>query len=526
MSLIVAGERSGVGKTTVTLALLAYLKRQHLQVQSFKVGPDYIDPMFHQYVTGKPCRNLDPVLTSEIYVQQCFARNIQGVDFALVEGVMGLFDGVINPALPSLERDFNAPLTPLEKRKFDPPSPPLERGEEDDFNPSTLEKDDGCFPDFASTAHISRLLNIPVLLVLDCSRLSTSVAAIAHGFVSLDPTINFAGLILNRVGSDRHLQLLQSSLKVLNLPVLGVLRRHQNISIPDRHLGLVPTDEMPSLDSLINDLADLAESCFNWDKLLHLLQVKNDIFHNFSSKEVASEKRIKIPSLIINNFEKRKSEILIGVARDKAFNFYYQDNLDILEELGAKILFWSPLKDENLPEGTQGLYFGGGFPEVFAQQLSENILVRKAVQEAIISGIPTYAECGGLMYLSEAIIDFNSNSWEMVGILPTKAVMGKSLKLGYRQAITNVDTPLLAANTQVYGHEFHRSELTAIPSKTLYKMWRFDEDKNQIPATMEGWNFYQVHGSYLHLHWGNRVDIPRRFISYTGLTHEIGKTRV
>jgi len=482
LSLIVAGERSGVGKTTVTLALLAYLKRQHLKVQSFKVGPDYIDPMFHQYVTGKPCRNLDPVLTSEVYVQQCFGRNIQDVDCALVEGVMGLFDGV---------------------RFFDRL---LERGKEDDAN--------GCFPSFASTAHISRLLNLPVLLVLDCSRLSASVAAIAHGFVSLDRTINFAGLILNRVGSDRHLELLQNSLKCISLPILGVFRRHQNISIPDRHLGLVPTDEMPNLDRIINNLADLAKTCFDWEKLLPILKVKDEEFPHFLSNQDSSDNRINLPKLVVNNFQKKRSEILIGVARDRAFNFYYQDNLDILEELGAKIVFWSPLKDENLPEGIQGLYFGGGFPEVFAQQLSENVFVRKAVKEAIILGMPTYVECGGLMYLSEAIIDFNSNSWEMVGILPTTAVMGKSLKLGYRQAITNINTPLLAANTQVYGHEFHRSELTEAPRMPIYKMWRVDERKNQSQATFEGWNFERVHASYIHLHWGNSVDIPRRFLNH------------
>lgn len=469
MSLIVAGERSGVGKTTVTLALLAYLKWQNLQVQSFKVGPDYIDPMFHQYVTGKPCRNLDPVLTSEVYVQQCFGRNIRDVDFALVEGVMGLFDGV----------SFAA---------------------------------DG-FPDFASTAHVSRLLNVPVLLVLDCSRLSASVAAIAHGLISFDPNINFAGLILNRVGSDRHLQLLQNSLKFINLPVLGVLRRHQNITIPDRHLGLIPTDEMPDLDNLINDLADLAKTCFDWDKLLPLLKVQIEGIQHFLYEQIPPNNTIYFSPSNAKNFEKRKSKILIGVARDRAFNFYYQDNLDILEELGAKIVFWSPLKDENLPAGVEGLYFGGGFPEVFAQQLSANILMRKAIHTAIISGMPTYAECGGLMYLSQAIIDFNGKSWEMVGILPTTAVMGKSLKLGYRQAITNINTPLLAANTQVYGHEFHRSELTEAPARHLYKMWRIDEDKNRSKATVEGWKFYQVHASYLHIHWGSRVDIPRRFIN-------------
>ncbi|NES69335.1 MAG: cobyrinate a,c-diamide synthase, partial [Okeania sp. SIO2D1] len=421
-----------------------------------------------------------------------------------------------NPPSPPLER-FDPSLLPLERGGedecdecfpdfvFDPPWPPLERGGEDEC--------DSCFPDFASTAHISRLLNVPVLLVLDCSRLSASVAAIAHGLISFDPTINFAGLILNRVGSDRHLQLLQNSLKSINLPVLGVLRRHQNITIPDRHLGLLPTDEMPDLDNLINDLADLAKSCFDWEKLLPLLKIQNEEYQHFLSSQIIPNNKKHFSQSNVNNVEKKKSNFLIGVARDRAFNFYYQDNLDILEELGAKIVFWSPLKDKNLPAGVEGLYFGGGFPEVFAQQLSENILMRKAIQAAIISGMPTYAECGGLMYLSQAIIDFNGKSWKMVGILPTTAVMGKSLKLGYRQAITNIDTPLLAANTKVYGHEFHRSELTELPARHLYKMWRIDEDKNRSKATVEGWKFYQLHASYLHIHWGSRVDIPQRFIN-------------
>ncbi len=469
LSLIIAGERSSVGKTTVTLALLAYLKWQNLKVQSFKVGPDYIDPMFHQYVTGKPCRNLDPVLTSEVYVQQCFGRNIQDVDYALVEGVMGLFDGI----------QFVADR----------------------------------FPDFASTAHIARLLNVPVLLVLDCSGLSTSVVAIAHGFVSFDSNINFAGLILNRVGSDRHLSLLKNALKSISLPVLGVLRRHQNITIPDRHLGLVPTEEISELDNLINSLTNLAKTCFDWENLLPLLKVGNEFYGNFSYNKVTSNSRIYSLPSIIQDAEEKKLPVLIGVARDQALNFYYQDNLDILETLGARIVFWSPLKDENLPARIQGLYLGGGFPEVFAQQLNENMQMRKAVKAAIISGMPTYAECGGLMYLCEAITDFNGKSWEMVGIFPTTAIMGKGLKLGYRQAVTNINTPLLAANRQVYGHEFHRSELTETSPRPLYKMWRSDGDRNQSQAIVEGWNLYQVHASYLHLHWGSRIDIPLRFIN-------------
>ena len=247
MSLIIAGERSGVGKTTVTLALLSFLCRwQKLSVQSFKVGPDYIDPMFHQYVTGSPCRNLDPVLTSETYVQQCFIHHTQQSEYALVEGVMGLFDGIGNIKSQKLKvksQNYQLPTTNYQL--------PI---------------------NFASTAHIARILDLPIVLVIDCSRLSGSVAAIAHGYCSFDPHVKIVGFVLNRVGSDRHLQLLQDALVPLDLPILGVLRRHDNITIPDRHLGLVPTAELPQLDLVIKQLATLAQTCFDWDKLMPLLK--------------------------------------------------------------------------------------------------------------------------------------------------------------------------------------------------------------------------------------------------------------
>jgi cobyrinic acid a,c-diamide synthase len=351
---VVAGERSGVGKTTVTLAILASLSRRQHQVQSFKVGPDYIDPMFHQHVTGRACRNLDPVLTSEAYVQQCFARHTQGVDYALVEGVMGLFDGATG-------------------------------------------KDD-----WASTAHIARLLELPVLLVLDCSRLSRSVAAIAYGYRSFDPRAKLAGVVLNRVGSDRHLQLLKDALEPLQLPVLGILRRQDNITIPDRHLGLLPTAELSTLDTLIDHLATLGDTCFDWKRLLPLLKLKS------STAPPAPERASPAP-------------LRLAVARDHAFSFYYQDNLDILA-LETELVFWSPLSNSGLPEGVQGLYFGGGFPEVFAQQLAENRLALEAVRAALHAGMPTYAECGGLMYLSQQIVDFAGQSWSMVGAIPTTAI--------------------------------------------------------------------------------------------------------
>ncbi|MCC5643939.1 cobyrinate a,c-diamide synthase [Nostoc sp. CHAB 5824] len=454
MSVIIAGERSGVGKTTVTLTLLASLRRRDRLVQSFKVGPDYIDPMFHQHVTGRPCRNLDPVLTSEAYVQQCFARHSQLSEYALVEGVMGLFDGIGHGQ---------------EKQK------------------ST---------DFASTAHIARLLDLPVVLVIDCSRLSGSVAAIAHGYQSFDPRIKIAGVVLNRVGSDRHLSLLKDSLEPLQLAILGVLRRQDNITVPDRHLGLVPTAELPELNALINRLADLGDTCFDWQCLLPLLK---------SEPLPTTDAINRVPYS-----SSPPSSVRIAVARDRAFNFYYQDNLDLLQQLGAELVFWSPLEDAAIPKDVQGMYFGGGFPEVFAQQLAENTSVRDAVKTAILQGMPAIAECGGLMYLCEQILDFEGKSWSMAGVLPTSAVMGGRLTLGYRRAVALQDNLLVKAGTTVYGHEFHRSHLTLTPTQPLFETSRYDCDQNM---GCEGWGLpTNVYASYVHLHWGESRKIPQQFL--------------
>jgi cobyrinic acid a,c-diamide synthase len=482
MALVIAGERSGVGKTTVTLALLSFLSRHKQRVQSFKVGPDYIDPMFHQQVTGHPCRNLDPVLTSENYVQDCFTRHVQGVDYALVEGVMGLFDGA--------------------------------SGRED----------------WASTAHVARLLELPVLLVLDCSRLSRSVAAIAHGYKTFDSRIQLAGVVLNRVGSDRHLELLKDALEPLQIPVLGVMRRQDNITIPARHLGLVPTAEMSQLDDLIDRLSHLAESCFDWERLFPLLTSSSDLAP--PAPQLWGEPELQSPpewgdlggkkDLCINRslFERGislgdlgGSPVRLAIARDRAFSFYYQDNLDILQELGAELVPWSPLTDSALPADVQGLYLGGGFPEVFAQELAENTRAREAVRTATLTGMPTYAECGGLMYLCEQIRDFEGQSWSMVGVLPTTTVMGKRLTVGYRQATALQDSPLLKAGATVWGHEFHHSQLTAMPEKPLFETRGYDQ-RGEGKAATEGWRRHQVHASYVHLHWGGYPEIPAQFLQW------------
>ncbi len=449
MALIIAGDRSGVGKTTVTLAILAYLAAQSKRVQSFKVGPDYIDPMFHHAVTGLSCRNLDPVLTSPSYVKDCFNRHAQDAEWVVVEGVMGLFDGIYNPYEPKSRNDYG------------------------------------------STAHIARILNLHVALVLDCSSLSTSIAAIASGYANLDWRVNIVGVILNKVASDRHLELLETALNSINMPILGVLRRNTGITIPDRHLGLIPSSELSNINHIFARLADLAKTSFNWHKLSPLI----------GQEPIANYQPLKIDFY--------PAKVKIAVAKDQAFNFYYQDNLDLLSELGAELIYWSPLKDQNIPDDVRGFYFGGGFPEIFAQQLAENKNVLQQLQQIIQAGIPTYAECGGLIYLCEKLIDLDQQTWSMVGVIPSTVTMQARLTLGYRKATALQDSCLISAQKTVKGHEFHRSQLTV---NSDYPQWQLQGFHKSSLQLTEGWNIKQLHASYLHLHWGTETSLAQRFI--------------
>ncbi len=468
--MIIAGERSGVGKTTLTLALLAFLAHEGYRVQAFKVGPDYIDPMFHRAITGIPSRNLDPILTSPDYVQSCFNRHSHGVDYVVVEGVMGLFDGVKLP--------------------------------------SSIEN-------YGSTAHIAKILQLPVALVIDCSRLSGSVAAIAYGYGHLDPEVKIAGVILNKVGSDRHLKLLESALASIKMPILGVFHRNQDISIPDRHLGLIPTPELPQIQSIIDKLATLAKTCFNWELLLPLLDLgageqgrrgdKGDE-ETRETRETGRQGRLERVEI---GHSKPKSSVKIAVAYDRAFNFYYQDNFDILQELGAELIFWSPLEAKQLPQNIAGMYFGGGFPEVFAEPLSSNYAIRKQVYQAAISQMPIYAECGGLMYLCDRIVDFDGKEWDMVGAIPTTARMSKSLTLGYRQVTPLRDSCVMETklNSVLWAHEFHRSQLDDMAEQPLWEIQDCYGNKS-----CEGWQINQIHASYLHLHFGESRNVAHRWI--------------
>ena len=447
MTLIIAGDRSGSGKTTITLAILAALRQKQIDVQSFKVGPDYIDPMFHARITGRPCYNLDPVLTSEDYVQQTFHAHTQGQSHALIEGVMGLFDGAAMPM------------------------------------------------GFGSTAFIAKLLKTPVLLVVNCQSTFQSIAALIHGYRSFDPAVTVMGVVLNKVASDRHLTLLKAAIEPLNIPIIGVLYRKDEIKLPDRHLGLIPTDELPELNQVFDQLAELGLRCFDWDRLLPLLATTPTSGVKLNQQATPLTTPVRI-----------------AVARDAAFSFYYADNLELLQTFGAELVEWSPLRDNQLPEGVQGLYLGGGFPEMFAEQLAHNVQAARSVRHAIEAELPTYAECGGLMYLCNSIRDFQGQDYPMVGALPTQAIMGKSLTLGYRNAIANVNTPMLRIGDRLTGHEFHRSEITTSPIMPIYHLKRLEQPKSEASIS-EGWGRDSFQASYLHLHWGATPEFPKRWLS-------------
>jgi cobyrinic acid a,c-diamide synthase len=385
------------------------------------------------------------VLTSETYVQQCFAHRCHDAEFALVEGVMGLFDGAYRLA-----------------------------------------------SDVASTAHVARLLNSPRVAGGGlCSGYRARCLAIVHGYRTLDPRVQMAGVVLNRVGSDRHLDLLTDALASVDLPILGVLRRQEAIALPDRHLGLVPTAELPQVPMKFwLALPTWAKPSFDWPRLMPLL-----------ATAPPEGKRQKAKG--------KRQKARIAIAQDAAFSFYYPDALAYLRDLGVELVPWSPLTDSAVPEGVHGLYFGGGFPEMFGEALADNQPLRSQLRRLILAGMPTYAECGGLMYLAETLMDLEGRAWPMVGVLPTAVRMETRLTLGYRQATSLGDSPFLSAGQSVWGHEFHRSQVTISPPSPLYQLRRYGVAD---PHATEGWCQQQVQASYVHVHWAGCPTMAARWV--------------
>ena len=436
---LLAGTSSGSGKTTITLGILAAIKARGLQVQPFKCGPDFIDPTLHQMVTGAISPNLDVRMCGSDFCRQRFLQDSSARDVAVVEGVMGLFDG----------------------------------GE-------------------ASSASLAKLLDLPVILVVDASSAAESVAAVVKGFETFDQDCTVAGVIFNRVGSARHRELIERGMEGnCNCTILGFFPRNKTFSIPDRHLGLHMGSENPLNSAAVTELAQAIEDHIDLDSLLTITAFPHQ------EKELTGA---------IAGTGTREKRVRLAVARDSAFCFYYPDNLQMLEECGAEICYFSPLQDKKLPENCRGIYFGGGYPELYAKTLSENRNMLESVNGFAEAGGIIYGECGGFMYLCDAIVDLKNKQFSMAGIFPFKVKMKARLsRLGYRKASLQTDCFLGKTGDALHGHEFHYSELCEIKdtAKSVFTL---------ADSRQEGYCRKNVIAGYLHLHFGRNIENIKIFV--------------
>jgi cobyrinic acid a,c-diamide synthase len=455
--LVIAGVRSGVGKTTITAGLIAALTRRGLQVQPFKTGPDYIDPTYHTLAAGRPCRNLDTWMVPPERVRALFAHVSAGSDIAVVEGVMGIFDGF------------------------------------------SYENEEG------STAQVAKLLAAPVVLLIDAGKMARSAGALALGYQQFDPDLPRAGFIVNQVGSDSHGRGVATAIEqATGKPVLGWLPRDSELEIPERHLGLVPTAEPGRWQAFIEAAADRVEQSLDIDRLLNAARQANPL----STPDLS--KLFGVPSGQRSAVSGRP---VIAVARDDAFNFTYEDNLDLLRAAGAELAFFSPLHDQSLPPKAGLIILSGGFPELYAGQLAANAGMRAALQEAQRQDVPIYAECGGLMYLTEAIIDLEGQTQPMVGLLPGRSVMTRQrLTLGYRVAQAVRDSWLLSARETVRGHEFHYSVWESRPPD-LPPAYNLLPRSGEGEPRPEGAQLGRLWASYVHLHLWGKPELATRFVT-------------
>ena len=443
--LVVAGTGSGVGKTTVTLGLLEAYRRRGLTVQAFKVGPDFIDPGLHELVTGRPSYNLDGWMCGRDAVLATVSRHIVDADLAIVEGVMGCFDG------------------------------------------SDATGEDG------STAQSAKWLGAPVVLVIDAGGQSRSAAAVVGGFERFDPALTVAGVIANRVGGEVHGRWVADAIQASCRAVpLGAIPRDDALVLPERHLGLVTAAEGPLTPDFRHHLANVIERHVDLDQLLVLAAQSA----GFAQGDEVRRRAREVP-------------LRVGVANDVAFQFYYRENLARLRAAGAELVFWSPLRDE-VPD-VDGLYFGGGYPELHAQRLADNVGALKTVRELGERGMPIYAECGGLMYLAEALEDMDGVAHPMVGLLPTTVRMRpRRMTLGYREVRFIADAPLGLAGAVARGHEFHYSTIDPVPN-TVKRVWRLEGRHGGDRA--EGYLVKRALISYVHLHFASNPELPHSFVA-------------
>lgn len=447
---MVAGTGSGVGKTSIAMGITRALTRRGFVVQPFKTGPDYLDPSYLSIAAGRPCFNLDVWMMGVDHVRRIFEEAISDADVAVVEGVMGLYDGA------SVESDWG------------------------------------------SSAHLAHVLGIPTLLAIDAAGMARTIAPLVSGCLAFGDGLLCAGVVANRVGSTGHGKLLEKALTSQGLPpLLGAIQKNSLPTLPERHLGLVTAENTRDTESIIDQLADGCEQYMDLDQLLARSRV------DIRTHKPAPATKPALP------------ELRLAVAQDAAFHFTYPDNLRALEAAGTRLCRFSPLKDEQLPDEVDGIYLPGGYPELYARQLSQNQSMRAAIQSFSHTGGLVYAECGGLMYLGDGIMDGDGKTWPMVGIIPIVTAIRKRLKaLGYNEVTFTHPCLWGAPGLTLRGHAFHYSEivseqLEAGGWKRAYRLSR----PNRNTSTQEGLSKGNVLASYVHLHWAANPDAVSHFIS-------------
>lgn len=445
---ILAGTGSGCGKTTVTLGLLRVLQQRGMRVQPFKVGPDYLDTAWHTAVTGVESRNLDSFMLPAPTLNALFNQQMQAADIAVIEGVMGLYDGY------------------------------------------------GTDPDYCSSAALAKQLGVPVILLVDGKAVSTSIAATVMGFQHFDPALTIAGVIVNRVNSDSHYQLLKHAIEhYCGIPALGYVPVTAGVALPERHLGLVTARESVIDSQSWRDFAGRIAQTLDIDKLLSL-------------STLPSLPEGQWPALPARD---EGEGITLALADDEAFNFYYPDNIELLRNTGVKIVRFSPLHDAKLPE-CQMLWLGGGYPELYARVLSANRPMLDAIRSAHQSGVAIYAECGGLMYLGSTLRDAAGDIHSMAGVIPGHSEMGKRLtRFGYCEATASQPMLLADAGETLRGHEFHYSDFT--PEQDAVMQCRKTRDGRMLSQWQGGWQVGNTYASYLHIHFAQRPTMLSRWIA-------------
>ena len=440
--LVIAGTHSGVGKTTIVTGLLAALKERGLRVQAYKVGPDYIDTGFHSLACGRASHNLDTWLVPQAELTELFLDTAADSDIAVIEGVMGLYDGGRNG--------------------------------------------------ISSTAAIAKQLAAPVVLVIDASSMGESAAAIAFGYKNYDPAVNLVGVIINRIGSDNHAQMVREAVEKVGIRVLGVIRRNKDMVLPERHLGLLPIAEQTAVEKSIAVMSEQVRHLTDIDALLELAK---------SAKMLDCPRRAA---------KARDKKVRIGVASDEAFSFYYPAALKVLGEMGAELVPFSPIRDKELPT-VQGLIFGGGFPEMFLPALANNTEMLSAVRRAC-GTMPIYAECGGMMYMCRTIQGFDGEEYPMVGAIPAICAMQDRLQtIGYIEATCLTDNIIGLCGQKIRGHEFHFSRMIADCDDEFPYAFEFYKPRSG-QRYRSGYRSANMVASYLHLHFLGNRDVARRFM--------------